>query len=282
MPRTNSTTWTAGNAIQATRLNQINTDLDDLYSTGSDRLKVYRISTDPALRVTIGAGTYRVGSTEGQYAGGTLTVWASLTTYIMIDSVWTIQTSTSTWNGQYARIWVVISGVSTITSITNWRNDVVGGDFWWNPTWVILVWSTWTAPTGYIMCDGSAVSRTTYGGLFALIGTTYGIGNGSTTFNIPNLKWRVPVGLDSWQTEFDVLGETGGAKTHTLQTTEMPVHNHSFDNMSNNVVSNPTQSYVSHGSIVNNPYPATTANTGWWLSHNNLQPYIVVNYIIKT
>jgi microcystin-dependent protein len=76
-----------------------------------------------------------------------------------------------------------------------------------------------TAPTGWLLCDGTAVSRTTYSDLFAITSTTYGVGDGSTTFNLPNLKGRVPVGLDTSQTEFDVLGETGGAKTHTLTST---------------------------------------------------------------
>ena len=61
MPRLNSTTWSVGNAITATRMNQINSDLDDLYSKGSDRMKVY---DGGGLNITIGAGTFRVGSTE--------------------------------------------------------------------------------------------------------------------------------------------------------------------------------------------------------------------------
>ena len=60
MPRKNSTSWSVGNPVTAARQNAINSDLDDLYALGSDRLKVYRISTDPALQVTIGAGNYRV------------------------------------------------------------------------------------------------------------------------------------------------------------------------------------------------------------------------------
>lgn len=64
MPRKNSTSWSVGNPVTATRQNAINSDLDDLYALGSDRLKLYRISTDPALQVTIGAGNYRVGSAE--------------------------------------------------------------------------------------------------------------------------------------------------------------------------------------------------------------------------
>lgn len=83
-----------------------------------------------------------------------------------------------------------------------------------------------TAPAGWLLCDGTSVSRTSYAKLFAVVGTTYGVGDGSTTFGLPNLKGRVPVGRDSAQTEFDVLGETGGEKTHLLTTTEMPAHAH--------------------------------------------------------
>ena len=72
------------------------------------------------------------------------------------------------------------------------------------PTGAINAYSGSIAPTGWLLCDGAAVSRATYSDLFALIGTTYGAGNGTSTFNLPNLKGRVIVGLDSSQTEFDV------------------------------------------------------------------------------
>ena len=72
---------------------------------------------------------------------------------------------------------------------------------------VVEMFAGATAPTGYLICDGAAISRTTYAALFAIIGTTYGAGNGSTTFNIPNLKGKVAVGRDASQTEFDVLGK---------------------------------------------------------------------------
>lgn len=97
-----------------------------------------------------------------------------------------------------------------------------------NPAGAIQAYGGSSAPTGYLLCDGSAVSRSTYADLFTAIGTTYGAGDGSTTFNIPNLKGRVPVGRDSAQTEFDVLGETGGAKTHTLTTAEIAAHQHNI------------------------------------------------------
>jgi len=96
------------------------------------------------------------------------------------------------------------------------------------PTGSINAWSTNTAPTGWQLCDGTAVSRTTYAALFAVIGETYGAGDGTTTFNLPNLKGRAIVGRDSAQTEFDTLAETGGAKTHTLTSAEIPVHLHTI------------------------------------------------------
>jgi microcystin-dependent protein len=80
---------------------------------------------------------------------------------------------------------------------------------------MITAYGAASAPAGWLLCDGSAVSRTVYANLFTAISTTYGVGDGSTTFNVPNLKGRVIVGYDSADTAFDVVGETGGAKTHT-------------------------------------------------------------------
>lgn len=82
-----------------------------------------------------------------------------------------------------------------------------------------------TAPPGYLLCDGAAVSRSTYSSLFTTIGIAYGAGNGTTTFNLPNLQNRIPVGKGP-DTEFDVLGETGGAKTISLANTNIPSHSH--------------------------------------------------------
>lgn len=82
------------------------------------------------------------------------------------------------------------------------------------PTGVVLPFAADTPPVGYLLCDGSAVSRVDYSRLYDLIGDTYGAGDGSTTFNVPNLKGRVPMGQDTGQAQFDTLGETGGTVTH--------------------------------------------------------------------
>lgn len=84
-------------------------------------------------------------------------------------------------------------------------------------------------PEGWLECNGAAVSRTTYAALFAVVGTAYGAGDGSTTFNLPNMKGRVSVGLDrsgSPDADFDAIGDSGGEKEVTLVASELPTHDH--------------------------------------------------------
>lgn len=155
-----------------------------------------------------------------------------------------------------------------------------------------------SAPGGWLLCNGSAVSRTTYPKLFAAIGTTYGAGDGSSTFNLPDLRGRVPVGRDAGQTEFDVLGEAGGAKTHTLSVAEMPSHTHTQNPHSHEIDTAGTAlKYILRaspgtgsgmggmggtGAAFNaTAATATNQNTGGGGAHNNLQPYRVLNFIIR-
>lgn len=137
----------------------------------------------------------------------------------------------------------------------------------------IMMYGAAAAPVGWLLCDGTAVSRATYATLFAIIGTTYGVGNGSTTFNLPDLRGRVAVGKDSGT--FSSLGATGGAETHTLTEAQMPSHLHSI------AISGFGGAWqVGNGQGA----PGGSQNTGSAGSsqaHNNLQPYQVVNYIIK-
>lgn len=98
-----------------------------------------------------------------------------------------------------------------------------------------------TIPDGWILCDGRAVSRTTFDLLFGAIGTTHGIGDGSTTFNVPDLRGRVTAGLDDMGgsaasrltsaaggVDGTTLGASGGSQTHTLTEAQLPEHDHSF------------------------------------------------------
>lgn len=175
------------------------------------------------------------------------------------------------------------------------------------------------SPTGYLLCDGSAISRTLYHQLFLVIGTTYGSGDGINTFNIPNLKGKFVVGFDTNQTEFNNLSETGGSKTHTLTVSEIPSHNHNGLTQSSGShthnITDPghTHSYINQPNVqntdnafatesaadnVNVTQTTGTSTTGITINsngihnhiidsqggnqpHNNLPPYFVLNYIIK-
>lgn len=160
------------------------------------------------------------------------------------------------------------------------------------PVGAITAFGGSAAPAGWLLCDGTAFSRATYADLFAVISTTYGAGDGSSTFNVPNLKGRVVVGFDSGQTEFNGVGKTGGAKTHTLAEAEMPAHAHTFSD---------TYPRDDGGNRETDPYDGGSDirvgdgdgtwqlfRTGIWTSsrgsgtaHNNLQPFITLQYVIK-
>lgn len=96
------------------------------------------------------------------------------------------------------------------------------------PVGAIMPYAGASAPAGWLLANGAAVSRTTYAALYAVVGTTYGVGNGSTTFNVPNLQNSVPVGSgDDY-----ARAATGGTATVTLSSSNIPSHTHSFSDTS--------------------------------------------------
>jgi microcystin-dependent protein len=150
-------------------------------------------------------------------------------------------------------------------------------------TGATMDWFTNTAPKGWLIMDGSSLLVANYPNLFALIGYTYG-GSGAN-FSLPNTKGKVLVGRDSADASFDTLGETGGAKTHTLIIAEMPTHHHNPIEQDNGadlgVPGGGTGGYAvtTGGTIYANSINMRSVGGGG--AHNNLQPYLVCNKIIK-
>ena len=170
-----------------------------------------------------------------------------------------------------------------------------------------------SAPTGWLLAFGQEISRTTYASLFSAIGTTYGVGNGSSTFNLPDLRGRVIAGQDDMGgvsadnltnvagdgLNGDALGATGGSEKHVITITQMPSHSHTL-NGGLTTVSQGGSSFAGglrHGAYTQSQgedgngtqqtnqtgfdnYSIASAGSG--AAHNNVQPTIILNYIIKT
>jgi microcystin-dependent protein len=159
----------------------------------------------------------------------------------------------------------------------------------------IIPWPKDTAPTGFLLCNGSAVSRTTYADLFAVVGTTYGVGDGSSTFNVPDLQGKMPQGYESGNYDLATsagatsVTVTGAPGSTQLQTNELAAHQHliNLGVIAGGPVQYPQVSLVQYYPSGYYTRPVTNFNnshnhSAGDLSGNAFSPYLVVNYIIKT
>jgi len=184
--------------------------------------------------------------------------------------------------------------VATVSQIVAGSNIPIG---------VVLDYWGSTPPEDFLFAAGQEVSRSTYAALFAVIGTSAGEGDGSTTFNLPDYRGRVGAGRENMATpattrlntlSSSTLGATGGAQTHTLTEAQMPVHNHSVTDPghthseSRAVLSGTTASGFAEdravsqtGTTGSSTTGITIANKGGGAAHNNVQPTIICQKIIR-
>lgn len=199
-------------------------------------------------------------------------------------------------------------------------SSALGGTIGAVPSGGVIPFAGSTAPAGWLLCAGQAVSRTEYAELFATISTTYGSGDGSTTFGLPDLRGRVVAGVDNMGGSAasrltsttitgggDAVGEVGGSQTHTLTSGESGVPAHSHTASSNTTGSHTHQQHGNFGSYSGSAFlygtnwygaanGAATSSAGDHShtitvnnntaanassAHNNVQPTMVLNYIIK-
>jgi microcystin-dependent protein len=167
-------------------------------------------------------------------------------------------------------------------------------------TGTIVPWSAASLPTGFLECAGAAVSRSTYSALFAIVGTTYGVGDGSSTFNLPDLQDNIAMGKSGTK----ALASTGGANTvsssgtvggttanASLSTAQLASHPHPGGGAPGTTKYNASPGNPSQTKT--NPSNTGSAGSGTGHSHNMsatfsgtatsvLQPYLTIIYIIKT
>jgi microcystin-dependent protein len=210
-------------------------------------------------------------------------------------------------------------GIAVAGTLVNTVASTGISGFGATPIGGLMPYAGLTAPSGWILCYGQDISRTTYAALFAIVSTTYGTGDGSTTFGLPDLRGRVIAGQDDMggssanrltgvtgSLNGDTLGAAGGTETHTLTTAQLASHTHTgttgnesttethsylqtIANTTNttaagvgvDVVSSLTTTGATTGSqSANHTHSFTTDAAGSGSAHPSVQPTFILNYII--
>lgn len=148
------------------------------------------------------------------------------------------------------------------------------------PAGFILAAGLDSPPMGWLLCNGQAVSRTgVYAPLFAAYGTRFGAGDGSTTFNVPDIRDKTIIGVSASHP----MGWTGGAETHTLVLAETPAHQHQVAGraLDDEGTDRATAEVIIDNDWQGNQTTKTTDDRGSNQPHNNMQPSFALNYFVK-
>lgn len=190
-----------------------------------------------------------------------------------------------------------ICGNLTIGGDMRARNYYATGNYYLNnyvliPAGTIIQSAAINEPEGWFDCNGRTLLKVNYNGLFIAIGHTYGGYSGvDLSFNIPDMRGRVGIGSGEGSGLLPrLLGVSGGAETHTLTVGEMPSHSHSSNAVGNSIgliTADGTNTAINGDSsstepnIFTRPVALTIDISGGGSAHNNMQPYVVLRYLIK-
>ncbi|WP_336233492.1 phage tail protein [Thalassospira sp. CH_XMU1458] len=148
------------------------------------------------------------------------------------------------------------------------------------PVATILSFAGSLAPEGFMICDGAELLAADYADLFTAIGTTYGVGQAAGSFKLPDLRGRAPIGAGQGDGLTDrVIGAAGGEETHQLTVDEMPNHTHQYG--APHLQTYGMGSFAERGLNPTSQEWYSVSDAGGDQPHNNMQPFLVVNYIIK-
>lgn len=156
------------------------------------------------------------------------------------------------------------------------------------PIGALMPYAGLATPAGWLLCKGQSLARSSYPDLFKAIGTLYGAAD-AQSFSVPDLRTRVPVGVSDNHVTFGQMGSKGGEERHTLLVSELPAHTHILKGVGKTFKGGLEQTNLGAGSgwtTVTNYTAAGNPNleaaaTGSNNPHNNMPPYIVLNYIIR-
>ena len=151
------------------------------------------------------------------------------------------------------------------------------------PPGVVQDYAGTSVPTGWVACDGAAINRVTFAALFTAIGTIWGIGDGSTTFNVPNLNRRVTMGSGGSGTSTigNSVGDTGGSETQSLSISNLPSHTHT-NNRTVRTGTGALGNLAVGSDLLDRSGTDITGSTGSGTAHNNVQSAAIMLKIIKT
>lgn len=285
----------ASNDTWGTKINADMDAIDALFTTGPALLLTKGgtgATTAANARTNLGLGTIATQAANAvAITGGTI---AGLSSDLAITDGGTGASDAAT-----ARTNLGLGSAAVLTAGTAANNAVqltaaaklpaVDGSLLTNmfPSGAVMPYAGSTEPSGWVFCYGQAISRTTYAALFAILSTAYGAGDGSTTFNVPDLRGRAVAGRDDMGGTAvnritaagsgitgTTLGNAGGAETHTLTIAQMPAHTHGISGGTNLQGGGPNATVTSGNNV-------QTTSQGGGAAHNNTQPTIILNYIIK-